>query len=111
MSLIQGLAALLFEGARAMHYAGNLLRERAKAERYDAKRIRRRAKEQRKKDRDDARKAPEPAAPKVPGTVELNSPEFFERMAEKMAAATDIGGVNVADIPIGPPADPGPIGP
>lgn len=111
MSLVQGLTALLNQAARAMHYAGNLLRERAKAERDDVKRTRRHEKARRRKERDAARAAPEPAAPKVPGTVELNSPEFFERMAEKMAAATDIGGVNVADIPIGPPADPGPISP
>lgn len=96
-----------------MHYAGNLLRERAKAERRAAKRRHRRERKERRLCRSlrEGGKSPEQAVPAAPTVADLNSPEWFEKMAQKMASATDIGGVNVADIPIGPPADPGPIGP
>lgn len=107
MSVTRAVKVLLLEAARAMRYAGNLLRERAKAERYYTKRAK----------RDDKRRfdyvvppAPEPPA-KVPGVIDPGSPEFFERMAHEMANAPKIGGVNIGDIPNGPPADPGPIGP
>lgn len=112
MSVTRAVKALLLEAARAMHYAGNLLRERAKAERYDAKRVRYREKEYRRIDRETREDPPaKHEDPKVPGVIEPGSPEFFERIANEMANATKIGGVNVDDLPNGPPADPGPIGP
>ncbi len=56
-------------------------------------------------------RAPTGATPSSPEKIDPASPEWFKRVGEEIAKGATIGGIPIEEVPMGPPADPGRIGP
>lgn len=56
-------------------------------------------------------RAPTGATSPIQEKIDPASPEWYRRVGEEMAKGATVGGVPIEEVPMGPPADPGRIGP